>query len=502
MNSSKQLPSDFIHPGLPSRCTWKLDSREKTVHTVREFTQERPKVIPNILGAIGLTPLVKLNRIPQSQGILADIFVKVEFFNPGGSIKDRIAYRMIEDAEAKGLLKPGYTVIEPTSGNTGIGLAMACAVKGYKCLIVMPDKMSNEKVYALKALGASIIRTPTEAKIDSPENLIAVAQRLNKEIENSIVLDQYRNPGNPLAHYDGTAEEILYQMDNNIDMVVIGAGTGGTITGIGRKIKEKLPNCKVVGVDPFGSFLAYPEELNKTDVESFEVEGMGYEFVATVLDRDVVDEWIKVGDDEAFTTARRLNREEGILSGGSSGSAIAGALKASKSLKEGQRVVIILADGIRNYMTKFVSDNWMEARGFKEVVNEHNHWWWDHKVSELQTSPAVVIDESISCQDAINIMKEKNVQHLPVFNKESGRIIGAVTLDVLTNQIVSNNLSLKSPATKGIFKKAIKVTSDTIVGKLARILEVEDFVMVSKNENEKEEVTGIITKKNFLEFIC
>lgn len=412
--------------------------------------------------------------------------MKVEFFNPGGSVKDRIGYRMVEDAEAKGLLKPGCTVIEPTSGNTGIGLAMACAVKGYKCLIVMPDKMSNEKVYALKALGASIIRTPIEAGIDSPDNLIAVAQRLNKDIANSIVLDQYRNPGNPLAHYDGTAEEILWQMDNKIDVVVIGAGTGGTITGIGRKFKEKLPQCKVVGVDPHGSIIALPENLNQTDIESYEVEGIGYDFIATVLDRSVVDEWVKVGDDETFPMARRLNCEEGILSGGSSGSAIIGALKTCKHLKAGQRVVIILADGIRNYMTKFVSDNWMEARGFKEVVNEHNHWWWNHKVSELTTSPAIVIDESITCQDAINLMKEKNVSHLPVFRKESGRIIGAVTLDVLTNQIVSNNLCIRSPATKGLFKKAIKVTADTIVGLLARILEVEDFVMVYKIGNVKE----------------
>lgn len=196
---------------------------------------------------------------------------KIEFFNPGGSVKDRIGYRMIEDAEAEGRLKPGCTIIEPTSGNTGIGLALGCAVKGYKCIIVMPEKMSSEKVDTLRVLGAKIIRTPTEAAFDSPEGLIAVSQRLCKEIPDSVVLDQYRNSGNPLAHYDGTAEEILRQCGGKVDMIVLGAGTGGTITGVGRKIKEKCPDCTIVGADPEGSILAAPESLNKTDVSFYEV---------------------------------------------------------------------------------------------------------------------------------------------------------------------------------------------------------------------------------------
>ncbi|KAL5276911.1 CBS.2 family protein [Megaselia abdita] len=503
-NNEYQLPKDFVHPGLPSRCTWKLGSTEKTVHSAHALNIDRPKTIPNILSGIGFTPLVKLNKIPKSEGIQADLFVKVEFFNPGGSIKDRISVRMLEEAENKGLLKSGMTVIERSSGNSGIGLAMACAVKGYKCLIVMPDRMSNEKVYVMKALGATIIKTPADAEFGTKDYVINVAQRLNKEIENSIVLDQFRNSGNPLAHYDGTAEEILWQMDNKIDAVVIGAGTGGTIAGIGRKIKEKLPSCKVVGLDPFGSYLAHPEELNKTDVKSFEVEGIGYNFASTVLDRSVVDEWIKVADDEAFQMARRLNKEEGILSGGSSGSAMVAALKASKTLKAGQRVVVVLADGIRNYMTKYVSDNWMEARGFKEVVNEHNHWWWNHKVSELIaiSTPAVVIDEKMTCQDAINLIKEKNVQFLPILRKETGKIVGVVTMEALTNEIVSHNVCVKSSVTKGMYKKVIKVTEDSIIGKVARILEVEDFVLVLKTENEKDEVIALLARRAFLEYIC
>lgn len=195
----------------------------------------------------------------------------MEFFNPGGSIKDRIGFRMVEDAEEQGLLKPGCTVIEPTSGNTGIGLAMACAVKGYKCLIVMPEKMSDEKVATLSILGAEIIRTPTEAAHDDPEGLIEVAKRLNREIPDSIILDQYANPGNPLAHYDGTAEEILKQLDGSVDMVVVGAGTGGSITGLSYKMKERSPHCVIVGVDPEGSILAQPESMNKSDVAFYEV---------------------------------------------------------------------------------------------------------------------------------------------------------------------------------------------------------------------------------------
>lgn len=229
------------------------------------------RVYPNILHAIGSTPLVKLNKLPKEFGLKCDVYVKVEFFNPGGSIKDRIGFRMVEDAEEQGRLKPGCTIIEPTSGNTGIGLAMAAAVKGYKCIIVMPEKMSDEKVATLKILGAQIIRTRTEAAHDDPDGLIEVAKKLNSEIPDSVILDQYGNPGNPCAHYDGTAEEIVQQTGGKVDMVVVGAGTGGTITGISYKIKEHCPDAVIVGVDPLGSILALPETLNESDVTFYEV---------------------------------------------------------------------------------------------------------------------------------------------------------------------------------------------------------------------------------------
>ena len=231
-------------------------------------------------------------------------------------MKDRIGYRMILDAEEQGLLKPGVsTIIEPTSGNTGIGLAMASAVRGYRCIIVLPEKNSDEKVNTLKALGAEIIRTRTEAKFDDPDSLVAIAQRLQKEIPNSVILNQYTNAGNPLAHYDGTGSEILYQLDGKVDMLVAGAGTGGTIAGIGRRIKEDCPSCIVVGVDPEGSILARPEKMNKSDVEVYEVEGIGYDFIPTVIDHNVVDRWIKTNDAMALPMARRLIAEEGFLCG-------------------------------------------------------------------------------------------------------------------------------------------------------------------------------------------
>lgn len=334
--------------------------------------------------------------------------------NPGGSVKDRIGYRMVIDAEAKGILTPGCTIIEPTSGNTGIGLAMACAVKGYKCIIVMPEKMSDEKVGTLKSLGATIIRTPTEAAFDSPESLISVAQRLNRSIPGSHILDQYRNSGNPLAHYDGTGAEILYQCNNKVDVVIVGAGTGGTVSGIGRKLKEELPSCQVVAIDPYGSILARPEVMNDTDVTYYEVEGIGYDFIPTVLDHSVVDRWLKVGDLESFTMAKRLQNEEGLLCGGSSGAAMAAAVEMAKTLREDQTLVVLLPDSIRNYMSKFVNDSWLEARDLKEPINTNHYGWWDHTIKELNLSQPGEIKINETCGAVIQKMKSFNVEQMPL----------------------------------------------------------------------------------------
>lgn len=329
---------------------------------------DKTGILPDILHAIGRTPLVRLNKIGKKHGLDCELCAKCEFLNPGGSVKDRIGYHMILDAERHGLLKPGSTVIEPTSGNTGIGLALACAVKGYRCIIVMPEKMSVEKESVLRALGAEIIRTPTEAAFDEESSHIRVAQRLRREIPNAIIPDQYRNFYNPLTHYSHTAEEIIKDCHGELDMVVVAAGTGGTITGISRKVKEVLPNCKVIGVDPKGSILAEPEELNETR-GNYLVEGIGYDFVPSVLDRTKVDKWYKSDDKNSFRLARELIREEGLLCGGSSGAALHGALRACRDfgLGPGKRCVVILPDSIRNYMSKFLLDGWMQERGFLET---------------------------------------------------------------------------------------------------------------------------------------
>jgi|TARA_B110000263_G_scaffold34627_1_gene26350 cystathionine beta-synthase len=314
--------------------------------------------LDNILGAIGNTPVVKLNSVGKE--LDCNLYAKCEFLNAGGSVKDRIGRRMVENAEKSGRIKPGDTLIEPTSGNTGIGLALAAAVKGYKMIIVMPEKMSMEKEVTLRALGAEIIRTPNEAGHDDPDGLFHVANRLQKDTPNSHILDQYANPDNPNAHYEGTAEEIWTEFGVNLDMIVVGVGTGGTITGIAKKLKEKNPNIQIVGADPFGSVLGGGDE-----VYPYLVEGIGYDFFPDVLDNSMIDQYVKVNDQNSFTIARRLIKEEGLLCGGSCGTIVWAAIQAASTLQKGQNCLVVLADGIRNYLGKFVSDQWMKENGFK-----------------------------------------------------------------------------------------------------------------------------------------
>ncbi len=316
-------------------------------------------IYPNILEVIGKTPVVKINHIASH--LDCDVYAKCEFLNPGGSVKDRIGYEMVKRAEEKGEIKPGDTLIEPTSGNTGIGIALAGAVLGYKVVITMPEKMSHEKQVVLERLGAVIHRTPTEAAFDSPDSHISLAKRLQKELPNAHILDQYANPNNPNAHYIGTAEEIIHDFGDNLDMVVAGVGTGGTITGIAERLKEHNASIKIIGVDPVGSILGGGDE-----VTPYLVEGIGYDFFPEVLNNALIDQYIKLRDKDAFYMARRLIEEEGLLVGGSSGGAMWAALSAANTLGKGQRCLVILPDSIRNYMTKYADDAWMEAQGLLE----------------------------------------------------------------------------------------------------------------------------------------
>ncbi|XP_042283280.1 cystathionine beta-synthase b isoform X1 [Thunnus maccoyii] len=503
---------NWIRPDLPSRCTWRLGAPVSESPHSHPASIKTPRILPNILGKIGDTPLVRLNKVPQEFGLKCEILAKCEFFNAGGSVKDRIALRMVEDAERAGILKPGDTIIEPTSGNTGIGLALTAAVKGYRCIITIPEKMSLEKVNVLRALGAEIVRTPTSAAFDSPESHVGVAWHLKNEIPNSHILDQYRNASNPLAHYDTTAEEILEQCDGKLDMLVTGAGTGGTLTGVARKLKEKCPNIKIVAVDPEGSVLIGSDNSDQNENKiSYEVEGIGYDFIPTVLDRSLIDMWYKSTDKETFIMSRKLIREEGLLCGGSSGSVMAAAVKMAQQLEEGQRCVVILADSVRNYMSKFLSDQWMYEKGFlsPEPPMDFKPWWYNLTVQCLHLSAPLTILPSVSCQKTIEILKEKAVDQAPVVD-ESGGIQGMVTLGNILSSVLSGKVKPSDAVSKVLCKHFKQVLLTDHLGKLSHILEMDHFALVVYDHTwykadgsacQRQMVFAVVTAIDLLNYI-
>lgn len=505
----KRIAADVKKGEGPAKCTWVPGAdKSKSPHIHPPLTPP-PKILSSILEHIGNTPLVRINNITKAEGIECEVLAKCEYFNAGGSVKDRIGRRMIEDAERSGRIKPGDILIEPTSGNTGIGLALTAALKGYKMIITLPEKMSQEKVDVLKALGAEIIRTPTEAAWDSPESHIGVAKRRNKELKNSHILDQYSNPSNPLAHYDGTAEEILQQTDGKIDVCVCTAGTGGTMTGIARKLKERVPGVKIVGVDPVGSILALPETLNG-QIKSYKVEGIGYDFIPIVLERSLADEWIKTVDAESFAMSRRLIKEEGLLVGGSAGSAMVAAIKVAKTMKKGQRLVVVLADSVRNYMSKFLNDKWMIDNGFMaDNTLQSSEWWSNRPVSDLKLEAPLTVQPSLTCAQCIDIFKANGYDQLPVVSAD-GEVLGMVTMGNLTSFIVSGRVKPSDPISKAVYRQFKTFDPKTPLSVISRSFDADHFALITNTQRcytgantftEKSTVFGVVTRVDLLNYI-
>ncbi len=323
------------------------------------------KAFENVLQAIGRTPLVRLNKIPGK--INSNIYAKLEFLNPAGSVKDRMGLFIVEDAERRGLLKPGGTIVENSSGNTGSALAMIAAIKGYKCIITMPDKMSQEKRDLMRAFGAEVVITPTDVPADSPESYYSTARRIASETPGAFYPDQYNNPQNIEAHYRTTGPEIWEQTGGEIDVLVAGIGTGGTLSGAGRFLKEKKPDIKIIAVDPEGSvFYDYFKTGKLPEPHVYQVEGIGEDYLVKAVDFTILDDIIQVNDRESFLMARRLSKEEGIFAGGSSGSAVHAALQYAADSHGAENIVVILPDSGSRYLSKIFNDEWMKSKGFLE----------------------------------------------------------------------------------------------------------------------------------------
>jgi cystathionine beta-synthase len=454
-------------------------------------------VYNSILDTVGETPLVRLNSVTSN--LPCAILAKVEFFNPGGSVKDRIGFSIIEDAEKSGRLKPGGTIIEATSGNTGVGLAIAAAIRGYRCIFVMPDKMSQEKILLLRAYGARVVVTPTAVEPEDPRSYYSVAKSLVEETPNSILANQYHNPVNPLSHYDYTGPEIWKQTKGRITHFVAGIGTGGTISGVGRFLKEKNPRIKVVGIDPIGSILF---ELHRSGryakAEGYKVEGIGEDFLPGTTDLSVIDTIVQVSDRESFLMTRRLVREEGIFCGGSSGTAVAGMIRYVNEhhMESDDIVVVLMPDSGTRYLTKVFDDDWMRENGFLERA------WIDHRVRDLQVAKPeeqlITARSTDLVTEVVARLKQYNYSQLPVV-EEDGRLLGIVSeIDLLSHMLVSDHAHEPEETIESMIDYNVPVVRpNTPLETLVGIFGDHSAVIISSGDR----VEGILTKIDILDFL-
>ena len=459
----------------------------------------------DVTQVVGNTPIVKLNKIAAHLPPQIELYAKLEFMNPGGSVKDRIGVHMIDVAEREGKLKPGGTIIEATSGNTGMGLAMAAAVKGYKCIFVMADKQSEEKRIALRSVGAQVVICPTNVDADDPRSYYSVAKKLAEDTPNSFYAQQYWNPANPEAHFRTTGPEIWEQTGGELDAIVIAIGTGGTVVGNAKYLKGKKPDLKVIGVDPVGSIYYDLFHTGKwPKPHSYYVEGFGEDFMPGTMDLKVMDDVVQVNDRESFVMARRLIREEGLLCGGSSGSAVAGAIKyaerVSRMGNEPMRILVIIPDSSSRYLSKFLNDEWLKDAGLLERDGAIAGTVDD--VIQSQKRGSVI---SAAPNDALGVvidrMKTHGISQLPVIEAKDGKLLGLVSEVKVLNALVHGEVTMKSPVGPlADINDAAIVERDTPIATLSQhFAQGKIAVVLERRADGMQQVLSLLTKIDLIE---